>query len=192
MKLIFAGTPDFAAGAERAHAAGHEIALVLTGLDKPAGRGQKLVPSPVKRAGARACRLSVKPRTLRDPTHRHCWRDASPGGCHDRGGLRPDPAARGAGDSAATAASTSMRRCCRAGAARRRSSGRSRPATPRPASRSCRWMRVWTPARCCWPRRTADRTGRHRRAGARSARGSRRDDDRRGARSAGGRHAWCR
>ncbi|MCL2022085.1 MAG: methionyl-tRNA formyltransferase [Betaproteobacteria bacterium] len=49
MKLIFAGTPLFAAVALRALlAAGHDIALVLTQPDRPAGRGMKLTPSPVK------------------------------------------------------------------------------------------------------------------------------------------------
>jgi methionyl-tRNA formyltransferase len=49
MKLIFAGTPEFAAAALKALlAAGHEIALVLTQPDRPAGRGMKLKPSPVK------------------------------------------------------------------------------------------------------------------------------------------------
>ncbi|MBV8680763.1 MAG: methionyl-tRNA formyltransferase [Aquitalea sp.] len=49
MKLIFAGTPEFAAAALRTLlAAGHEIALVLTQPDRPAGRGMKLKPSPVK------------------------------------------------------------------------------------------------------------------------------------------------
>ncbi|MDE1713426.1 methionyl-tRNA formyltransferase (plasmid) [Chromobacterium amazonense] len=49
MKLIFAGTPEFAAAALRALiAAGHEIPLVLTQPDRPAGRGMKLKPSPVK------------------------------------------------------------------------------------------------------------------------------------------------
>lgn len=49
MKLIFAGTPVFAAQALSALiAAGHEIALVLTQPDRPAGRGMVLQPSPVK------------------------------------------------------------------------------------------------------------------------------------------------
>ncbi|UTH75487.1 methionyl-tRNA formyltransferase [Chromobacterium sp. IIBBL 290-4] len=49
MKLIFAGTPEFAAAALRELiAAGHEIPLVLTQPDRPAGRGMKLKPSPVK------------------------------------------------------------------------------------------------------------------------------------------------
>lgn len=49
MRLIFAGTPEFAAQALQALiAAGHEIALVLTQPDRPAGRGMKLLPSAVK------------------------------------------------------------------------------------------------------------------------------------------------
>ena len=49
MRLIFAGTPEFAREAlAQLHAAGHEIALVLTQPDRPAGRGMKLQASPVK------------------------------------------------------------------------------------------------------------------------------------------------
>ena len=49
MKLVFAGTPEFARVAlEALHQAGHEIALVLTQPDRPAGRGMKLQASPVK------------------------------------------------------------------------------------------------------------------------------------------------
>ncbi len=49
MRLIFAGTPEFARVAlTRLHVAGHEIALVLTQPDRPAGRGMKLQPSSVK------------------------------------------------------------------------------------------------------------------------------------------------
>jgi len=49
MRLIFAGTPEFAVPALAALiAAGHEIALVLTQPDRPAGRGMKLKASPVK------------------------------------------------------------------------------------------------------------------------------------------------
>ena len=50
MRLIFAGTPEFAATALAALiAAGHTIALVLTQPDRPAGRGMKLQASAVKR-----------------------------------------------------------------------------------------------------------------------------------------------
>jgi methionyl-tRNA formyltransferase len=49
MKLIFAGTPDFAVPALAALiAAGHQIVLVLTQPDRPAGRGMQLKASPVK------------------------------------------------------------------------------------------------------------------------------------------------
>ena len=49
MRVVFAGTPDFAAVAlQRLHAAGFEIPLVLTQPDRPAGRGMKLQASPVK------------------------------------------------------------------------------------------------------------------------------------------------
>ncbi|HSN31714.1 MAG TPA: methionyl-tRNA formyltransferase, partial [Ideonella sp.] len=49
MDIVFAGTPAFARVAlERLHAAGHRVRLVLTQPDRPAGRGLKLQPSPVK------------------------------------------------------------------------------------------------------------------------------------------------
>ena len=71
MRLIFAGTPVFARDALAALiAAGHDVALVLTRADKPAGRGQKIVPSPVK-ALALEHGLSVfQPATLRDEVAR--------------------------------------------------------------------------------------------------------------------------
>jgi methionyl-tRNA formyltransferase len=51
VRIIFAGTPPFAAAALNALAeAGHDIVLVLTQPDRPAGRGMKLTPSAVKQA----------------------------------------------------------------------------------------------------------------------------------------------
>lgn len=66
MRVIFAGTPDFARVAlERLHAARFDIALVLTQPDRPAGRGMKLQPSPVKQF-AQAHGIPVaQPRSLR-------------------------------------------------------------------------------------------------------------------------------
>ena len=68
MKIIFAGTPEFAVPALAALiAAGHEIVLVLTQPDRPAGRGMKLKASPVK-ALAQQHGLSVyQPETLKTP-----------------------------------------------------------------------------------------------------------------------------
>lgn len=49
LRIIFAGTPDFAACHLQALLqAGHDIIAVYTQPDRPAGRGQKLQPSPVK------------------------------------------------------------------------------------------------------------------------------------------------
>ena len=50
LRVVFAGTPEFAAAALAAiHAAGFPVPLVLTQPDRPAGRGMKLQASPVKR-----------------------------------------------------------------------------------------------------------------------------------------------
>ncbi len=49
MKIIFAGTPEFAVPALKGLIeAGHEIVMVLTQPDRPAGRGMKLKASPIK------------------------------------------------------------------------------------------------------------------------------------------------
>ena len=54
MRVVYAGTPPFAARAlEAIAAAGHDIALVLTQPDRPAGRGLKLTPSAVSESAAR-------------------------------------------------------------------------------------------------------------------------------------------
>lgn len=66
MRLIFAGTPEFARAAlERLHAAGFEIPLVLTQPDRPAGRGMKLQASPVKQWAEAAHITVAQPRSLR-------------------------------------------------------------------------------------------------------------------------------
>lgn len=67
MKVIFAGTPDFAAFALKAiAAAGFEIPLVLTQPDRPKGRGMQLQAGPVKLA-AQALGLTVaQPQSLRN------------------------------------------------------------------------------------------------------------------------------
>jgi methionyl-tRNA formyltransferase len=68
VRILFAGTPPFAAAALDALAdAGHDIALVLTQPDRPAGRGMKLTPSGVKQA-ALARNLPVyQPASLKTP-----------------------------------------------------------------------------------------------------------------------------
>lgn len=65
MKIIFAGTPDFAAVAlKHLIDAGHEIALVLSQPDRPSGRGMKLTPSPVKKLALEHGISVITPATL--------------------------------------------------------------------------------------------------------------------------------
>ena len=142
MRLAFAGTPEFARAAlAKLHAAGHEIALVLTQPDRPAGRGMKLLPSPVK-AFARDHGLAIaQPRSLRLDGR---FTDDAQAARAALVAARPDALVvaayglilpRGCWTCRAWVASTSTPRCCRAGAVRRRSSARSRLATHSPASR---------------------------------------------------------
>jgi methionyl-tRNA formyltransferase len=70
MKIAFAGTPEFAACALQAlyasQASGeHEVVLVLTQPDRPAGRGMKLQMSPVKLAAQAHNTPAIQPRSLR-------------------------------------------------------------------------------------------------------------------------------
>lgn len=59
MRLVFLGTPAMAVPSLQALvAAGHEVGLVVTGVDKRRGRGSELSPSPVK-AAARALGIPV-------------------------------------------------------------------------------------------------------------------------------------
>ena len=66
MKIVFAGTPEFAAQAMRAiDVAGHEIVLVLTQPDRKAGRGMHLQASPVKEFALEKNIPVLQPETLK-------------------------------------------------------------------------------------------------------------------------------
>jgi methionyl-tRNA formyltransferase len=66
LRVIFAGTPEFAAAALAAiHEAGFPVPLVLTQPDRPAGRGMKLQASPVKRYAQEHGLAVVQPTSLR-------------------------------------------------------------------------------------------------------------------------------
>ena len=66
MRLAFAGTPEFARVALQGLVdAGFDVALVLTQPDRPAGRGMKLLASPVKRLALERGIPVVQPRGLR-------------------------------------------------------------------------------------------------------------------------------
>ena len=67
MKIIFAGTPEFAVPALAALIkAGHQIVMVLTQPDRPAGRGMKLKASPVKVLAEQHHLNVFQPETLKD------------------------------------------------------------------------------------------------------------------------------
>ena len=68
MRLIFAGTPEFAALALKAIVnAGHEVALVLTQPDRPGGRGMALQPSAVKKLALENGIEVFQPLSLKEP-----------------------------------------------------------------------------------------------------------------------------
>jgi methionyl-tRNA formyltransferase len=67
LRIIFAGTPDFAAPALAALIeAGHKVVLVLTQPDRPSGRGMKLKASPVKELALQHGIEVFQPETLKD------------------------------------------------------------------------------------------------------------------------------
>ncbi len=67
MKIVLAGTPEFAARALAAlYEAGHDIPLVLTQPDRPAGRGMTLQASPVKQLALARGSEVFQPLTLKD------------------------------------------------------------------------------------------------------------------------------
>ncbi len=78
MRIVFAGTPEFAVSSLRAAARHHEVVAVYTQPDRPAGRGRGLAPSPVKlEAVARGIPV-YQPETLKDEAAQQQLRDLKP------------------------------------------------------------------------------------------------------------------
>ncbi|WP_312200217.1 methionyl-tRNA formyltransferase [Stutzerimonas balearica] len=72
MRIVFAGTPEFAAQhLEALLQAGYQVVAVYTQPDRPAGRGQKLMPSPVKQLALQHGLPVMQPATLRDAEAQH-------------------------------------------------------------------------------------------------------------------------
>ena len=65
MKIVFAGTPDFAVPSLLAAASRGEVAAVYTQPDRPAGRGRGLTASPVKREATRLGIPVLQPESLK-------------------------------------------------------------------------------------------------------------------------------
>ncbi|MEJ5211744.1 MAG: methionyl-tRNA formyltransferase [Burkholderiales bacterium] len=79
MQLVFAGTPEFAAAALKSLiAAGHHIALVLTQPDRPAGRGLRPKPSPVKALALEHGLALAQPASLREAAVQETLRKIHP------------------------------------------------------------------------------------------------------------------
>ena len=66
LRLVFAGTPEFSVPClEACRASGAAVVAVYTQPDRPAGRGRKLTPSPVKQAALAAGITVEQPESLR-------------------------------------------------------------------------------------------------------------------------------
>ncbi|WP_022762623.1 MULTISPECIES: methionyl-tRNA formyltransferase [unclassified Butyrivibrio] len=67
MKIVYMGTPDFSVPPlEKMIEAGHEIVAVVTQPDKPKGRSDKLVPSPVKECALKHGLKIMQPKKIRE------------------------------------------------------------------------------------------------------------------------------
>jgi len=71
MKIIFAGTPHFAASALAALIKEHQVVAVLTQPDRPAGRGMHLAASPVKQLALQHGLPVLQPSTLKSEETQH-------------------------------------------------------------------------------------------------------------------------
>ena len=75
MNILFAGTPEFAAGfLETLIESKHNVVAVITQPDRPGKRGKKLLPSPVKELAERARLTVIQPTklALTDIQHLEC------------------------------------------------------------------------------------------------------------------------
>jgi methionyl-tRNA formyltransferase len=79
VRIVFAGTPEFAVPPLRALLrSGHDIVAVYTQPDRPAGRGRKLTPGAVKTLALDAGIPVCQPDTLRDPAAQEALRSLQP------------------------------------------------------------------------------------------------------------------
>ena len=78
LRIVFAGTPEFAVPCLRAAAKFGEVVAVYTQPDRPAGRGRALTPSPVKREALLRGIEVLQPETLREKVSRDALRALKP------------------------------------------------------------------------------------------------------------------
>jgi methionyl-tRNA formyltransferase len=95
VRLLFAGTPEVAVPSLRALLdSSHEVVAVLTRPDAAAGRGRRLVASPVAEVAEQAGVEVLRPPSARDPQFLDRLRELAPDCCPvvAYGGLVPQPA----------------------------------------------------------------------------------------------------
>ena len=78
MRIIFAGTPDFALPSLRAAAQRNEVVAVYTQPDRPAGRGRGLTASPVKREAIARGIPVLQPESLKGELMQDVLRQLAP------------------------------------------------------------------------------------------------------------------
>ncbi len=78
MRIVFAGTPEFAVASLAAAARHHEVVAVYTQPDRPAGRGRGLMPSPVKLDAIARGIPVFQPESLKTPEAQQQLRDLQP------------------------------------------------------------------------------------------------------------------
>ena len=78
LRIVFAGTPDFAVPCLRAAARYNEVVAVYTQPDRPAGRGRALTASPVKREALQRGIEVLQPETLKKQVSRDALRALEP------------------------------------------------------------------------------------------------------------------
>lgn len=79
MRIVFMGNPDFAvASLQKIHEEGYEIVAVVTGPDKPAGRGLKVQYSPVKDYALKHTLRILQPENLKAPAFIETLKELAP------------------------------------------------------------------------------------------------------------------
>ena len=78
LRIVFAGTPEFAVPSLVAAAQRSEVVAVYTQPDRPAGRGRALQPSPVKREALKRGLPVLQPETLKSELSRDALRALQP------------------------------------------------------------------------------------------------------------------
>jgi len=78
MRIVFAGTPEFAVPSLRAALQATEVVAVYTQPDRPAGRGRVLTPSPIKREALKRGIPVLQPDTLKGQLSRDALRALQP------------------------------------------------------------------------------------------------------------------